>query len=226
MVYPLNCYIIFIHQTVDIYNKLFDTGCIPLEWLEDKLILLKKKSYLESYNDFRTISIQTAVFKLFDGVNENRIYPFFENIIHKEQAGFRKGLSAIEQVFFLRTIALEYKYYYKKTFYIVFLDFKKVYDTIDHICLSYKQYINGMNGKLWRLYNFIYDNVISVLSINNILSEEIIKEVCIGQGWYTSTDFFVLMANDVVDVLRNINIGLYVGLMLIFIILFADDISL
>ena len=106
------------------------------------------------------------------------------------------------------------------------MDFKKVYDTIDHICLSYKQYINGMNGKLWRLYNFIYDNVISVLSINNILSEEIIKEVCIGQGWYTSTDFFVLMANDVVDVLRNINIGLYVGLMLIFIILFADDISL
>ena len=64
----------------------------------------------------------------------NRLKPQAEKIITEEQAGFRAGRSATEQVFNLRILCEKYLQH-QQNLYHAFIDFKKAFDRVWHSAL-------------------------------------------------------------------------------------------
>ena len=179
-----------------------------------------------SLNDFRGVMIQNAFYSVLDGLVANRIYDFLAPQLHHGQAGFIKGLSAVDQFHNLRSIILECKYYYKKQIYLMFLDFKKMFDTVWHNGLFYKMWQFGIRGKIWRIIKLIYNNSHCKLAVDGVLSKIIRLERAVKQGGKTSTTLMILYIDDLIRELQQLKIGVNLAHLLIACLFFADDCTL
>jgi len=75
---------------------------------------------------------------------------YVEDILTKYQTGFRRGKSTTDHIFTIRQI-MEKFYEYNKDFHIIFVDFKKAYDSIDREQLWTTLRNFGIPRKLVRL---------------------------------------------------------------------------
>ena len=82
-----------------ICNKILQTGEWPTPWTQSLVITLPKKGNLQQCQNYRTISLISHPSKVMLKIILNRLKPQAENIIAKEQAGFRAGRSTTEQIF-------------------------------------------------------------------------------------------------------------------------------
>ena len=71
------------------------------------------------------------------GMISNRIYTWAEDFtkIDEAQTGFRKGYSAIDNLFTLMTMGQKYLSKQGGRFYCLFVDFSKAFYTISHVKL-------------------------------------------------------------------------------------------
>ena len=93
----------------------------------------------------------------------NRIKAGIDEILRPEQAGFREGKSATEQIFILRNI-IEQSVELQSTLYINFIDFEKAFDSIhrDSLWEIMRQY--GIPNKLINIVKLMYtDSMCAVL---------------------------------------------------------------
>ena len=98
------------------------------------VIMLPKKSNLQQYKNYRTISLISHPSKVMLKMILNRMKPQAGKIIAEEQAGFRAGRSTTEQIFNLRILCEKYLQQ-QKDLYHVFIDFKKAFDKVWHAAL-------------------------------------------------------------------------------------------
>ena len=85
-----------------ICNKIWQTGKWPPPWTQSVIITLPKKVNLQLCQNYRTISMISHSSKVMVRILLNKLKPQAEKIIKEEQAGFRAGRSATEQMFNLR----------------------------------------------------------------------------------------------------------------------------
>ena len=95
----------------------------------------------------------------------NRLKPQAEKIIAEEQAGFRAGRIATEQIFNLR-ILCEKCLQHQQYIYDVFIDFKKAFDKVWHAALraTIKKY--SISTNLIRVIKNLYDKATSAVLFN------------------------------------------------------------
>ena len=117
-----------------ICNKIWQTGDWPTPWTQSMVITLTKKGNLQLCQNYRTISLISHPSKVMLKVILNRLKPQAENIIAKEQAGFRAGHRTTEQIFNLRILCKKYLQH-QEDLYHVFIDFKKAFDRVWHAAL-------------------------------------------------------------------------------------------
>ena len=83
-------------------------------------------------NNYRPISILDTCYKLYARVSQLRIANAVDSSIRKTQYGFRKGRSTVNALFILRRL-LEWVQNHKDgKFYMLYLDWEKAFDRIDH----------------------------------------------------------------------------------------------
>ena len=75
--------------------------------------------------------------------------------LRKEQAGFRKGRSTIEQIFVLKNI-VEQAVEWNSSLYVCFFDYEKAFDSV-HRTLWKIMESYGIPSKLVRIVNAMYD---------------------------------------------------------------------
>ena len=90
-------------------NRIWRTGEWPAQWTQSLIITLPKKGTLQLCQNYRTISLISHSSKVMLKVISNRLKPQAEEIIAKEQTGFRAGRSTTEQIFNLRILCEKYK---------------------------------------------------------------------------------------------------------------------
>ena len=83
----------------EICNRIWRTGEWPTPWTQSLIITLPKKGNLQLCQNYRTISLSSHSSKVMLKVILNRLKPQAEEIIAEDQAGFRAGRSATEQIF-------------------------------------------------------------------------------------------------------------------------------
>lgn len=104
---------------------------IPKPWKTSKTILLFKKGVKEDIKSFRPICLLSHVYKLMTRVILNRIRNTLEENIGREQAGFRRGFSTIDHIHTINQLT-EKCVEYQKPLGLLFIDFKKAFDSVEH----------------------------------------------------------------------------------------------
>ncbi len=60
--------------TTEFFNKMYNTGVLPQDWLKSSFVTLPKKPNSSNCNDYRTTSLVTHILKIFLKIVHRRIY--------------------------------------------------------------------------------------------------------------------------------------------------------
>lgn len=107
----------------------------------------------------------------------------------EEQAVFRPGRGTIEQIFSLRLI-VEYLALQDKELYLIFIDFKKVFDWVWQQRLLKVLHHYGIHPKLINLIENLYKKMQSAIRVRNDMTDWFQQTVGVWQGCILSQDFF------------------------------------
>lgn len=66
---------------LDLFNRIYDTGEIPEQWLSSTFVLIPKKPNPRECSDYRTIALMSHTLKLFLKIIHKRIYRRLEEDI-------------------------------------------------------------------------------------------------------------------------------------------------
>ncbi|XP_041982490.1 uncharacterized protein LOC121735655 [Aricia agestis] len=114
-----------------LFNMILDTKTIPEEWAKSNIILLYKKGNPNCVSNYRPISLQPTLYKLFASGIERRLAEYTEKHQPVEQAGFRSSFSTTDHIHSLEIVIEKYQEM-KRPLYLAFIDYAKAFDSISH----------------------------------------------------------------------------------------------
>lgn len=206
-------------------NCIWKSEKIPQDWKLGLIRPIHKEGDPHDPKNYRGITLIPILAKLFDAVMNNRIMGRIEPKINPEQAGFRFNYSTVDHIYTLNEIVNMRKAKKKRT-YLCFIDIKKAFDSVWHPGLFYKLHEIGIKGKLWRCMNNYYeDNQCQVL-INNTRTKPFPVKAGVRQGGVTSPILYSIFMNDLIQDIKDSEIGVKIGEKIIGCLLYADDIVL
>src|SRR5664279_1659424 len=140
----------------------------------------------------------------------NRLYWYIEsnNLLSRNQTGFRKGMGTLDHIARLQDI-INRNIRNKGHVLSVFLDFEKAFDLIWKEGLLYKLRKKGItdNTLNW-INNFLSNRTIQVM-VGNTLSSIRQIENGTAQGSIISPLLFLIMIDDITDKLGNVDTALF-----------------
>jgi len=119
----------------------------------------------------------------------NRLKPQAENIIAKDQAGFREVRSTVEHIFNLRILCEKYRQH-QQDLYHVFIDFKKSFDRVWHAALLDTIRLYNITPTLVRTIQQLYERASSAVLFNGHIGEWFRTTVGVRQGCLLSPSLF------------------------------------
>ena len=124
---------------LSILNKAIQTGTFPNAWKHGTVIPKPKVPNPQQVGDLRPITLLPLPGKIMERLIHNKLYPYleFNDILTSKQNGFRKKHGTPDTIFKLITHIID-NLNKKKTTIAVFIDFKKAFDTLNHIILIQK----------------------------------------------------------------------------------------
>ena len=160
--------------------------------------LLKSNDPIDPDN-YRGITINSCFSKLFTKLMNDRLTKYIEDneLINRNQIGFRKGHRTSDHVFVLKTLIDKY-FNSGKKLYVCFIDFKKAYDTIWREGLYYKLLKMGINQKFIKLLINLYSGIKSCVNLGKGITKEFNSKVGLKQGCNLSPNLFNLYINDII----------------------------
>ena len=149
-----------ITTTVDVLHDLFCeiwvSETVPADWRRGLIVKIAKKGDLTKCGNWRGITLMSVAAKAMGKVLIRRISGGVDAKLRKEQAGFRKGRSTIEQIFVLRNI-VEQAVEWNSSLYVCFVDYEKAFDSVHRKTLWKIMESYGIPSKLVRMVNAMYD---------------------------------------------------------------------
>lgn len=202
---------------------------VPGEWMRGIIILLHKNGDVRDLDNFRGITLLSAVHRLYTAVLQARLSRYCEEkgIIADEQAAFRQHRGVRDHLFVLSEI-IRVRMEKKKPTYACFVDLRKAFDRVDRNELFARLWEVGIRGHMLYVLLHMYNEVESCVSINGQLTERFQYECGVRQGCMLSPTLFAIFMDGVV---RHIDgqcskDGIKVGNRYVRILLYADDIVL
>lgn len=212
----------------NLFNKIFETGVFPEEWVEGFIIPLHKKGNLNNVENYRGITLLSALGKLFSRVINNRLSEWSERyfVLIEAQAGFRANMGTVDDIFVLHGL-ISHILNHGKQLYCAFIDFTKAFDYVVRENLWYKLIKMGIRGKILNIIRSMYFSVKSRVKYCNKIGNEFCCNLGVRQGECLSPLLFSLFLNDIEEqfILSGLD-GLDVNMFKMFMLLYADDIVL
>ena len=200
-----------------LYDWSFSSGTCPSSFLQTRVTpVFKKKGSRSLTENYRPISIGSAIAKVMEKLITDRLLTYLQtnHLLSDHQHGFLPSRSTTTQLLSCVNDWTSLKAS-NRPCYVVYLDFKKAFDSVDHSKLTQKLEAYGIQGPLLKWIKAYLSNRTQSVSIASILSDP--KPIISGilQGSCIGPILFLIFINDLLDSFPDIKLAAY-----------ADDIKL
>jgi len=86
-------------------QKIYQEENCPADWGKAVIVPLYKKGNKMKCSNYQDISLLSISSKVYTKVTQQRMKKYVEESLGKEQAGFRSGRGAVDQIFLIRQLA-------------------------------------------------------------------------------------------------------------------------
>ena len=199
-----------------IINQSLATGIFPTDLKIAKVIPLHKKDSTEKLDNYRPVSLLTAMSKVFEKVAHIQLNQYFKdnNLFYSSQFGFRDDhsteLAALELVDRIH-IDLDKK----KLPMAIYMDLSKAFDTLDHAILLDKLNHYGIKNNELSWFESYLSQRKQYVEINGVKSDILTLQTGVPQGSILGPLLFLIYMNDIPESSEIFDF-----------ILYADDTSL
>lgn len=173
-------------------NKILSGADPPWQWTTNKIVPVPKKGDLSMMTNYRGISLMSIAAKLYNKMLLERLRPLVDEVMRRNQAGFRRGRSTVDQICALRRIFEGVKHK-KIPLVATFVDFKKAFDSVNRARLFEILSLYGIPDKLIDAIKKLYDRSKAVVSINGKQSESFDVTTGVLQGDVLAPFLFILV---------------------------------
>ena len=209
------------------FKRCYELEEIPEDWARGLVVPIPKSGDCRKIENYRGISLMSLVGKVFVTVLNARVKSWMERkkVVVEEQAGFREGYAAVDQVYVLAEMVQRQKLR-KKPWYLAFLDIKRAYDVVWREGLWERLWQCGIRGKMWRVIQRLYQKTTSCVVVDDQKTEWKRSEVGVRQGCVMSPNLFSLFINGMAERVKDVAKGIKWGSKKLCLLLFADDVVL
>ena len=201
------------HPLYNIYRNVARLGVYPETWKLTLVVPVFKKGDKKFVENYRPISLPNTISKIFEINVYNQLLATYSPHSNDLQYGFRAKRSPVLRL--LKTLSHIYEKWTKSECIALFLfDFKRAFDSIDHVILMKKLQRLGLSSKFYSLLtSYIIDRKIMV-KINNATSKVEKINCGVAQGTLIGLLCFIIYIDDLPN-----------ELLYLYAYLFADDLS-
>ena len=121
-------------QVASVMNRMLSGGPAPTEWTFAHIVPIPKKPGTTRKEDHRGISLMSCAAKLFNKLLLARLQPVLDPYLRYEQNGFRPQRGTVTQILALRRVIEEARIR-QSTLIVVFVDFRKAFDSVSRDAL-------------------------------------------------------------------------------------------
>ena len=146
-----------VQELTRLYRKIWKEERIPDNWKKGIIVKLPKKGDLSECKNWRGVTLLPVMSKIMGRIIIDRIQRGVDEALRKEQAGFRRNRSTVEQIFVLRNI-MEQVNEWRATLYTHFIDFEKAFDSIHRESLWKIMKSYGIPEKLVKMVKIMYED--------------------------------------------------------------------
>ena len=184
-------------------NKSLHEGVFPQELKIANVIPVSKSDDASVFNNYRTVSLLCVISKVFEKVMYNRLIDFLEtfNILNNSQFGFRKNNSTYMALMTLMDQLITSLENGEYTI-VIFLDFSKAFDTIDHVILLKKLLHYGIRGSALKWFESYLSNRKQYVTYNGITSSTQTIRCGVPQGAILGPLLFLIYINDLCSICK------------------------
>ncbi|OIR56586.1 MAG: uncharacterized protein A8A55_2666 [Amphiamblys sp. WSBS2006] len=188
-------------------NHHWITGTAPRAWKEAMVVPIFKKGSPTDPSNYRGIALTSALAKVMMRILAKRLSAFLKknDMLSQEQAGFREREEAVIQAAALLETCTRRLGRGMDT-HLVFLDFKKAYDTVPQQGLFEKMQVRYGISRDSRLSSFLaslYEGSGIRIRVNGVISERITTSRGLRQGCPLSPILFNMYIDDLLDGTRG-----------------------
>ena len=193
-----------------IWRKSLNSGQIPIKYLHQTIIPIFKKGSKADPSNYRPVSLTSHIIKIFERIIRSKLIQYIERngFITPHQHGFCTGKSCLTQLLNHLEELLNILENNSNAD-VLYLDFAKAFDKVDHAILLQKLKSIGIEGKvhLW-LQNFLSNRKQSVL-VNGAKSREETVKSGVPQGTVLGPLLFIIYINDITQVINHSSIKIF-----------------
>jgi exonuclease III len=178
------------------FQVILDSGVVPDDWHSANIIPLFKKGDATCPTNYRGISLNNVVGKVFGRVLANRIAKHMEGngLFSESQFGFREHRSTTDALAIVHILSHEKAK--SKNLYMFFMDIVKAYDRVWQNGLWWKLIQVGIDGKIRKVLQNLYSKVSYKVLTRQGKSEAFDVSLGLKQGCVLSPILFNIFIND------------------------------